>query len=697
MSDRVPQSAAEEIAWLTRVLQEYQHQYYVEASPTVSDLSYDRLMDRLICLEREHPDLMAPDSPSQRVGSDLSADFPEIRHTVPVLSLDKAYSSQEILQWIQKSGDRFDADLSFVVEEKIDGVSMVLYYEQGVLVRAVTRGNGAVGNDVTANIRTIGSVPLRLGRPLTIAVRGEVFLPKDDFATLNAQQEVPFANPRNLAAGTVRRIKSSETARVPLTIFVYEGLWNTSDTSGAQSTNHLGILRTLVDLGFRVNPSVGVFARTAVIAAEKAGKSGLPGVFTGSYADIPAYIEEMTRRRKTLGYEIDGLVVKVNELELREAFGYTGHHPRWAIAYKFEAPQAETTVLGIDVQVGRTGRITPVARVESVPIGGSVVSNITLHNQDYIDLLELAIGDTVAISKRGDVIPAVERVLEKNNGGNTTWRMPLVCPCCQTFLVSKGAHTFCPNPTCPDQVAARISFFVGKGQMDIEGLGPETVLALIEKGWLEDLPDIYAIDYTWLIGEKGFGAKKVEALIQGVAKSKTRPYRNVLVSLGIPEFGHKAVDLLVSAGIYSVDALLDLVDRDDRGTLLAIKGFGEKTVTSLFDNLRDSGMRERIRLLRQTGLNFSEEPVSATAVLPQVFSGQTWCVTGSFIHYTPRSLAMAEIEKRGGRTTSSVTGKTTHLLAGTSAGGKLGQAQAFGVRIVDEEEFMKMLVLAEKE
>jgi DNA ligase (NAD+) len=694
MNDLFEQSIEDEILQLRETLRQYQHEYYIEAKPTVSDLTYDRLMDRLIQLETENPQYRLSDSPSQRVGSDLNADFPEVSHTVPILSLDKAYTPTALLQWIEKSENRGDNSLSFVIEEKIDGVSMVLYYEKGLLVRAVTRGNGYVGNDVTTNIKTIGSVPLRLKEAVTIAVRGEVYLAKQDFLALNEKMEIPYANPRNLAAGTVRRLKSSEAAKVPLTMFVYEGFGESAEIF---CHDHVEMLAFLARLGFRINPSIGVFACDAYKAALEIEQLGLQGAVTGGFEDIAGYIDEIAKRRQSLDYEIDGLVVKINDLAMREQFGYTGHHPRWALAYKFEAPQAETTVLSIDVQVGRTGRITPVARVQSVSIGGSVVSNITLHNQDYVNLLELAIGDTVAISKRGDVIPAVERVVEKNSEGNTTWRLPAQCPVCGTSLVPKGAHVFCPNPYCKEQIMGRISFFVGRDQMDIEGFGPETVSFLVEKGWLKDIPDIYTIDYSLLIGEVGFGVKKATSLTQSVEKSKTRPFRKVLVSLGIPDFGKKAADLLVSAGIRSIDALLDLVDSSSREPLLSIKGFGEKTVDSLFEYFSNPVVRERIERLKDAGLTFIEEKAVESVGLTQIFAGQTWCVTGSFERFAPRSLALVEIESRGGRTTGSVTGKTTHLLAGTGAGSKLEQARTFKVQIVTEEDFLQMLSRSNKE
>lgn len=677
-----------EIARLSDELQRHQKLYYLEARPEISDLEYDKLMDRLVELENQYPSLKSPFSPSQRVGSDLGASFPEVTHTVPVLSLDKAYSSDAVSQWIERVRNRGEQRLAFVVEEKMDGVSLVLYYKDGVLDKAVTRGNGFVGNDVTANAKTISSVPLRLSRPIDVAVRGEVFLAKADFEQLNLTMEVPYANPRNLAAGTLRRIKSSETARIPLRMFAYEASFPPEE----QVDTHVEVLGKLKSLGFLVNPSMAIFAENHSKAMELSNHLCLPDLHIADYGELSEYIVKKNTLRNSLPYEIDGLVVKVNELAVRDFLGYTGHHPRWALAYKFEAPEAQTVVKGIDVQVGRTGRITPVARVETVKVGNSMVSNVTLHNQDYINLLELSIGDSVAISKRGDVIPAVERVVEKNEEGNSTWTMPTRCPSCDTILVRQGAHIFCPNESgCPDQIMGRVVFFVGRDQMDIEGFGPETVSFLMEKGLVKDIPDIYTVDYAGLVGEPGFGEKKVASLAKAVEESRNRPFRTVLVSLGIPDFGKKAVDLLVSSGIVTMDRLLELVDTDTTTPLLAIKGFGQKTVDSLFAYLSDVHMRERIARLRKCGLQFEEHDVATSEQCEQVFSGQTWCVTGSFTHFSPRSLALKEIESRGGRTTGAVTGKTTHLLAGTGAGSKLQQAIGFGTTIVSEEEFLKML------
>jgi DNA ligase (NAD+) len=680
---------AKRAAELRALLSEYQKSYYVEGRPQVSDLEYDRLFDELSRLEEEDPSLKTPDSPTQRVGSDLSADFPEVEHTIPVLSLDKAYSSEEIFSWISKTIKNTGENLSFVLEEKIDGFSVVLYYEKGLLVRAVTRGNGFVGNDVTANAKTIHTIPLKLTEPVDIAVRGEIYLPKADFEKINDTLEEPYANPRNLAAGTIRRNKSSETARVPLSIFVYEGFW--SEPTGF--TDHIQILSKLKALGFTVDPHLTYFCKTQEAAQAGLEAAGLEGR-AGSFDDIPSVILDATAKRKSLPYEIDGLVVKVNELSTREQLGYTEHHPRWAIAYKFEAPQAETVLQAIDVQVGRTGRITPVARIKDTKLSGSTIKNITLHNQDYINELELAVGDTVAISKRGDVIPAVEVVIEKNNFGNTTWQMPACCPVCGASLVKRGAHHFCPNYDCPAQAKGRLSFFCDKGQMDLEGMGPKTTDFLYERFGVSDVESLYSFDYNLLCGEPGFGSesKKVETIKKSLLDSRKTPFKQVLVSLGISEFGKKAVELVLDAGYDSMDKLLELATSNDNAALSNIKGIGPITSSLIISGLNDPHIRKTIEALKHAGLKMSAAGDAIDASnLEQIFSGQSWCVTGSFKNFNPRGKAMDEVVKRGGTEVSSVSSKTTCLLAGEGAGSKLQKAKALGVRVVSEEEFLEMI------
>ncbi|MBR6086093.1 MAG: NAD-dependent DNA ligase LigA [Spirochaetales bacterium] len=684
------QSRAKE---LHKLLTEYQKAYYVDGRPIVSDLEYDRLFDELSRIEEEHPETRTPDSPTQRVGSDLSSDFPEVEHTIPVLSLDKAYSDTEILSWISKTTKNTGEKLSFVLEEKLDGFSIVLYYEKGLLERAVTRGNGFVGNDVTANVKTIYSVPLRLNESVDIAVRGEVFLRKAEFERINATLSEPYANPRNLAAGTIRRNKSSETAQVPLSIYVYEGFWS----DAVEFTDHIQILSRLKRLGFPVDPNLSFFCRTKEEAQKRLQDADLEGR-AGSFDEIPQAITAYTSARRDLPYEIDGLVVKVNELAVREILGYTEHHPRWAIAYKFEAPQAQTQVLDIDVQVGRTGRVTPMARIRETLLSGSTIRNITLHNQDYVDELELAIGDIVAISKRGDVIPAVEGVTEKNDVGNTTWPMPSTCPVCGSTIVRRGAHHFCPNYDCPAQAKGRLSFFCAKGQMDMEGLGPRTIEILYDNGFVKSIGDLYRFDFNRLRGLEGFGSegKKIEGIKVAILESRKTPFRNVLVSLGIPEFGKKAVDLVCDAGFDSMDKLLQTADKHDIDSLSSIKGIGPITANLIIDGLNSEVTRRLIDELREAGLRMEDEK-QVPSDLEQIFLNQSWCVTGTFVNFNPRSKAMDEIKKRGGTEVSGVSRKTSCLLAGSGAGSKLDKAREFGVRIVTEEEFLKMIGVASEE
>ncbi len=700
------------IEYLSEKLLALQKAYYVDGNPIVSDREYDGLFDELVKLEAEHPELAKPDSPTQRVGSDLSSDFPEVKHSIPVLSLDKAYSDEEILSFFSKSVEKEGSKLSFVAEEKIDGISMVLYYEDGVLVRAVTRGNGEVGNDVTANIKTIKAVPLRLPEKINIAIRGEVYISKADFQLvkerryqewLKKQEErasngrktssedsyTDVANPRNLAAGSVKLQKSQEAGRVPMTIFCYEGFWE--DPSLAP-TDHLAILKKLNDLGFRTNPHLGYFAKTRAEAETTLERVGLKGKGY-SFEEIEEYIKEKTEERPTLPYEIDGLVFKIDELEVREHFGYTEHHPRWAIAYKFESPQAATKINDITIQVGRTGRITPVAELDAVALGGSTVRRATLHNQEYIDELEIAIGDTVSVVKRGDVIPAVEEVLEKNEEGNLTYRIPEICPSCKSELVKKGAHLFCVNKDCPDQILGRLSFFTGRNQMDIESIGPKAIELLISKGLVRDIPDLYTCDYDLLEGTKGVAQKTIQAFKSGIKESFNRPFHVVLMSLGLPEVGKKGAVILTKGGFNNIDKLLEASDAGDVEAFTRIPQIGEQTALLIINALQDKDMRERIQRLREVGLQFEEK--EEVNNLPLVFEGQTWCVTGSFENFNPRTKALEEIEKRGGRTTSSITSKTTHLLCGKGGGSKRSQAEKLNVILVEEPQFLELLESAD--
>ncbi len=666
--------AAKRIADLSDMLRRYEFEYYVKNAPSVSDREYDRLYDELLRLEGQFPSLILPDSPSQRVGSDLNSELPEVRHSIPVLSLDKAYGPEEIRQWIRRCSRQLDGSFHIIIEEKMDGSSLVLYYEDGVLARAVSRGNGETGNDISANVKTIRTIPLKLTRGVNAAIRGEVYMTISDFHRIRDEHGADYANPRNYASGSLRRIKSSEVAKIPLRFFAYEPFGE-----DFQNSHHRN-LELLSELGLAVNP------HQRCISVDPDDDADVQRAMD----EIIDFLTDSTQRRASLDYEIDGMVLKIDELPLRQTLGYTGHHPRWAIAYKFESPEGQTTVRDIDVQIGRTGRATPVARVEAVTVGGTTIQNVTLHNQDYIDSLNLAPGDTVAISRRGDVIPAVERVVEKGESGAPLWTMPERCPSCSTVLEKQGAHHFCTNFACPDRKRGRLIFFTGRDQMDIDNLGSETVVTLLEEGLIHDIPDLFRLDYRKIADLPGFAEKKAELIRSGIENAKTRSYRRVIVSLGLNDFGPKLAELLEEAGYRSIDDLFALIDRGEQDKLAEIKGVGEKTIETVAAQLAEPRFRSMVEELQKLGLNFSAGEAPSRDE-NGIFAGQRWCVTGSFENFKPRSKAMEEVKSRGGETVSDVSSKTTHLLAGASAGSKLDKARKLGISIVSEEEFMELI------
>lgn len=696
--DEKKKNVAQRMEQLSRELLYHQYLYYVRAQPEIGDQEYDRLFDELQALEQQYPDLVQPDSPTQRVGSDLEHDLPEVEHSIPVLSLDKAYSGAGVREWLEKTVKNSGSTVSVVVEEKIDGSSIVLYYQAGGLLRAVTRGNGAVGNDITDNVKTIAAVPLRLSEPVDVVVRGEIFLPRAAFETYNQAAGGIYANPRNLAAGTLRSVRSSSVAKLPLDIFVYEGFFTLEEAApegsgagkreGEADQDHVSILNRLGELGFKLDPRTAFFSSDREQVARV--QATHPHWSCGLFEELDSYLEQAARERDGLPYEIDGLVLKVNEIPLREQLGYTAHHPRWAIAYKFESPQAVTTLRDVTPQVGRNGRITPVAELEPVKLAGSTISRATLHNQIYIDLLELAIGDTVAISKRGDVIPAVEKVVEPNKNGNTTWKLPPHCPSCSSTLVQDGAHHFCRNRDCPGRMKGALTHFCSKAGLDIEGLGEKTVAFLYDKGLVRRPADLYGCDYTQLASEEGFGDKKIALIQTGLEESKQRPFHTVLAALGVEGLGKRAAEQLVAGGFDSMEKILAAADSDDWQAFAAVEGFAETMGRQLVAEFTDQINREQITGLQAAGLQMAAHSDTG-ANLPQTMAGQSWCVTGSFEHFQPRDKAMEEVKKRGGRVVSSVSSKTTHLLAGPGAGSKLDKAKQLGVEVVDEEAFLGML------
>ncbi len=534
---------------LTEELLRHQYLYYVKAEPVVADTEYDRLFDELVELEEKYPGYASENSPTKRVGSDLDNTFPEKAHTIPVLSLDKEYTIAGLEKWLHKTIVNANKKLGFVVEEKIDGASIVLYYKAGKLDTALTRGNGLFGNDVTENIRTIKQIPLVTADTSDFAVRGEIYLTKSEFLTYNAAFGNKFANPRNLAAGSMRNLKSSLVAKIPLKIFTYEGYFMPTFTN-----DHIMILAKLKENGFRINKNIGFFSNDSEKLLQVNKK--LPEISTGSISELPGFVKKWLEQRDSLDYEIDGLVIKVNELDVRNQLGYTAHHPRWALAFKFDAPSAQTRVKEIQVQVGRNGRVTPVAILEPVKIAGTTVSRATLHNQEYIEMLELGIGDTVSISKRGEIIPAVEEVLEKEPG-SVVFKYPNECPFCKTILEKSGGHHFCKNRECPERLIRALVHFVSKNQMDIDTLGEKTIGFMFKKGFIKTIPDIYKFNYDELLKEEGFQTKKVNNIKTNIENSRKKPFRKVLTALGFDALGSSAAADLINNGFNTIDKIID--------------------------------------------------------------------------------------------------------------------------------------------
>jgi len=669
--------------FLAGELLRHQHRYHVLARPEISDAEYDCLLDELLLLEKRFPQFASPNSPSRRIGSDLDNAFPERPHTVPVLSLDKLYQPEELEQWLLKTAAAAGGSVGFAIEEKIDGASIVLYYDRGELQHALTRGNGLLGNDVSDNVRTISQVPLRIAEPSRLAVRGEIYIKRDDFERYNSGVAEKYANPRNLAAGSLRNLKSALAARVPLNIFVYEGFF-----SNEFSRDHLEILQRLRELGFRVNPHLGFFSDDE--GKRRRAQHLFPGITAAPVAAVEEYLRQQAATRAEVPYDIDGLVVKVVELDVRQELGTTAHHPRWAMAYKFDSPQGRTALLDVQVQVGRNGRVTPVALLRPVELSGSTVTRATLHNQDYIDMLELGIGDEISISKRGDVIPAVEEVLEKSEQHPDIYKLPSQCPFCQLPLVKEGAHHFCKNEACPERRRRALSYFCAKDQMDIETLGERTIAFLFARGWVQSIPDIYSFDYNLLAGEEGFKEKKIARIRASVDSSKSRPFVRVLAALGFEGVAAAVAADLIAHGFGTIDKIIAAAQKNDWEIFAAIEGIGETTARLLINHFSKPENLQLIARLKEAGLKFQAES-PAVEWIDDSFAGQTWVITGSFAKFTPRSLAAAEIEKRGGKVSENVSARTTHLLAGTNPGSKLAKAQKLGITIVDEMGFLELI------
>lgn len=678
-------SAADRARELREFLDEQNYRYYVLADPVISDREYDRLLDELAALEEAHPELRTPDSPTNRVGSDLTEGFPTVRHARPMLSLANTYDADEAREFDRRVRERLELSeeepVEYVAELKIDGVAISLVYKNGLLARAVTRGNGVEGDDVTPNVRTIRSIPLRL-RPVEIdgtplldcEVRGEIYMPLEAFAAMNETRselgDRPFVNPRNATAGSLKTLDTAEVAARPLAIFAYDLRTDVVDLG-----SHSRSLEVLGELGFRTN----------------SGKDGATARCRG-IDEVEAFHTAWSTRRNELPYEVDGIVVKVDSYAEQRELGQIAKSPRWAIAWKFETEQVTTRLLGITTQVGRLGRVTPVAELDPVFVAGSTVSRATLHNEEFVREKDCRVGDLVEIEKGGEVIPKVNRVVpEPEHENREPWRMPEICPCPRSStLVSpeEEVNHYCVDPLCPFQLRGRIEHYASRGAMDIEGLGEKVVAQFVELGWINDIADLYRLaERRDEIAElERWGEKSAENLLAGIDASRERPLRRLLFGLGIRHVGSSIAGLLADA-FGSIDAIIAA----DPEQLERVEGIGPHIARSVVDFFAEPEHRALVERLRDAGLRLEEEQSGASRPIDDPrFTGRTFVLTGTLEEFT-REEAASEIKRRGGKTTGSVSKKTDVLLAGAKAGSKLEKAQTLEIEIIDEVIFLSWL------
>ena len=658
MPGRRPDRLARRAEKLRETIRRHEDLYYRVGKPEISDREFDALVAELVALEAAHAELVTPDSPTQRVGGAPLASFAQVRHEPPMLSLDNTYSLAEVGEWIERIR-RLEPDLepSFVAELKIDGVSISLLYEDGLFRRGATRGNGVVGDDVTVNLRTVRSLPLKLRgeAPRRLLVRGEVYMPRSVFARLNRGREEAgeplFVNPRNSAAGTIRMLDSREVAARRLAALVYAA------AEGLAEPDHGRTLEHLRQWGFPVHEG---WRRCAGLA------------------EIEAFVAEWREKRRELDFETDGVVLKVDDLELRRRLGSTAKSPRWAVAYKFEAERAATRINGILVQVGRTGVLTPVADLEPVFVGGTTVRRATLHNYEDLSRKDVRVGDTVWIERGGDVIPKVVAVdLDKRRRGARRFAMPARCPQCGEKVVRLEGEVAwrCVNPTCPAVVAESIRHFVGRNAMDVEGLGDERIDQLVAAGKIGDFPDLYRLRKEDLVDLEGWGERSAEKLLAALAESKGRELHRLLFAIGIRWVGERVAKLL--AAHFGALSALAAADEDE---LVAVPEVGPKVAAAVRAFFDEPRQRARLAALAAAGV---EPPPVARPAAGRVLAGRTVVLTGRLERST-REAATAALEALGARVSGSVSKQTDFVLAGEEAGSKLAKAESLGVRVVDE-------------
>jgi DNA ligase (NAD+) len=672
MSERIEASVIKKIGDLRKALHRHNYRYYVLDDPEISDSEYDRMMQELIRLETDHPGLLSPDSPSLRVGAPPLDKFETVEHTIPMLSLDNGFSDPDVMDFdlrIKKNLGT-DRDIIYTAEPKLDGVAVELVYENGRLVTASTRGDGFKGELITSNARTIPSVPMVLESkkdnniPTRLEARGEVFIRKEAFKRLNQERLhenlPPFANPRNAAAGSLRQLDSRITAKRPLEIFFY-GMGGVTDFV---MQSHADTLNALKELGFRINPHI----RCKITIME-----------------VLDYYRELTEKRHLLPYDIDGVVIKVDDMGLQQLLGATSRSPRWAIAYKFKALQETTRITGIEVQVGRTGVLTPVAHLVPVNIGGARVGRATLHNEDEIKRKDIRIGDTVLVQRAGDVIPEVVKVIaSQRTGTEKKFNMPQHCPVCNSSVVraEDEAALRCINTTCSAQVKERIKHFASKGAFDIDGLGDKLVEQLVDKGLLFSYADIFRLNEDTLKNLERMGPKSAENIMEAIEKSKQITLARFVYSLGIRHVGEHVAGILATT-FGSLEKLM-VATVDD---LTAVDGVGPVVAESIEDFFKQDENRTAVDDIVAGGVRILGETPRKQGGL----EGKVFVLTGTLETLT-RSQAKKIIETAGGKVTGSVSRNTDYLVAGASPGSKLQRATELGVPIIDEETLMRLTI-----
>ncbi|CEN96825.1 MAG: NAD-dependent DNA ligase LigA [Paeniclostridium sp.] len=650
----------------------HSNKYYNEDTPEISDFEYDNLMKELMKVETEHPELKREDSPSTRVGGKPLDKFNQVTHKIPMLSLSNAYSAQDLRDFDKRVRESVNKDVEYVVEFKIDGLSVGLTYVDGVFKTGATRGNGVIGEDITQNLKTVKTIPLKIDDKEEIIVRGEVYISKENFEKINEQQEENglqlFANPRNLAAGTLRQLDSKLTAKRPLDIFIF----NLEYMQNEKFKTHSQSLEYLSNLGFKVSPNFKICK---------------------TIEDVIEHIEYWTINRSDLSFEIDGMVIKVNDLEEREQMGYTAKSPRWAIAYKFPAEQKKTKLKDIIVEVGRTGTITPTAILEPVRLAGTVVARATLHNEDYINEKDIRIGDTVLVQKAGDIIPQVVEVIkEDRTGDEIKFHMPEKCPVCHepTVRLEGEAAVKCINMSCPAQIRRGIIHFASRDAMNIDGLGESIISLLLDNKIIKDVADLYYIKKEDIVNLERLGEKSATNLINAIEKSKNNDLYRLINGLGIKYIGVKGAKVLAK----SFKSLDDIINSSIE-ELTNLEEFGEVMADSVVEFFNEDKNIVVINKLKEVGVNTLSSN-SEDNGLANIFDKMKIVLTGT-LPTLKRNDAKELIEARGGKATSSVSKSTTFVLAGEEAGSKLTKANELGVTVIDEAKFLELLNLNSKE